>query len=182
MSIAHAILGMLSCKPLTGYDLKKIMQNTSFMHWSGNNNQIYKALLELQEKGLVTNEVCHQESSPSKKVYTVTDAGMEELKQWSLMRPESFETKQPFLVQLAWADLLSDEELRVLFEQYEKEIEGQLFIAREKSKAGFFVEGRTLREVILWDSINENTIMAYQTELAWIKKTRAALDLRETNS
>ena len=57
VSIKHAILGILSFKPLTGYDIKKIIQESSFMYWSGNNNQVYKALLELHDKGFVTNEV-----------------------------------------------------------------------------------------------------------------------------
>ena len=43
MSIHHAILGLLSWKPHTGYDLKKVFEDSAFMHWSGNNNQIYRA-------------------------------------------------------------------------------------------------------------------------------------------
>ena len=51
MDIQNALLSMLSVKPMTGYDLKKAMQESAYMHWSGNNNQIYKALLALQEEG-----------------------------------------------------------------------------------------------------------------------------------
>lgn len=67
MSINFAILGILSSKSLTGYELKKIIQESPFMYWSGNNNQIYKALAEMLATGLVTNEVQQQEGSPSKK-------------------------------------------------------------------------------------------------------------------
>ncbi len=63
MSINHAILGILSCRSVTGYDLKKIIQESPFMPWSGNNNQIYKALVEILEEGFVTHEVRHQEST-----------------------------------------------------------------------------------------------------------------------
>ena len=44
MIIDYAILGLLSWKPLTGYDVKRVMQDSPFLYWSGNNNQIYKAL------------------------------------------------------------------------------------------------------------------------------------------
>jgi DNA-binding PadR family transcriptional regulator len=54
MLINNAILGLLSYRPMTGYEIKKIIQDSSYMHWSGNNNQIYKALLELAEDGFVT--------------------------------------------------------------------------------------------------------------------------------
>lgn len=50
-----------------GYDLKKIIQDSVFMHWSTNNKQIYKAFIELLDKGLATNVVKHQESSPTKQ-------------------------------------------------------------------------------------------------------------------
>jgi DNA-binding PadR family transcriptional regulator len=50
MTINFAVLGILSYQPMSGYDLKKIMQDSVYMHWSGNNNQIYKALLELLER------------------------------------------------------------------------------------------------------------------------------------
>lgn len=184
MSINYAILGMLSCKPLTGYELKKIMQESSFMHWSGNNNQIYKALLELNDQDFVTGEVHHQESSPSKKVYTITEAGVSELKKWSQSRPEAVEMKRSFLVQLAWADLLKDEELEALLNQYEQEIKGQLLMEEKKAQTGFFKEGRTPRETILWGLINESILMSYQAELDWVnkaKKTLFAHDKDETN-
>lgn len=175
MSIKHAILGMLSYKNLTGYDLKKIMQNATFMPWSGNNNQIYKALLDLDNDDFVTSEVCHQESSPSKKIYTITQAGIAELKKWSQSIPEALETKKTFLVQLAWADLLNDEELEALLCRYEQEIKGQIFIEQTNSQKGFFKEGRTSRETAIWELISENTLLTYQSELEWINKAKTIL-------
>jgi DNA-binding PadR family transcriptional regulator len=67
MSIKLAILGILSWKPSTGYELKNIFEDSSFMYWSGNNNQIYKALINLENEDLVTSKVVHQDKSLSKK-------------------------------------------------------------------------------------------------------------------
>ena len=94
LDIQNALLSLLSVKPMTGYDLKKVMQESAYMHWSGNNNQIYKALLALQEEGLAVCETRLQEGAPSKKVYTVTQEGRGVLKSWlrsaaSLARPLS---------------------------------------------------------------------------------------------
>ena len=71
VTIDYTILGMLSWKPMTGYDMKRMMQDSPVMYWSGNNNQIYKALVQLLDMGLVTNEVQYQESAPNKKVYSI---------------------------------------------------------------------------------------------------------------
>jgi DNA-binding PadR family transcriptional regulator len=57
VSIKYAILGLLSSKPSTGYEMKKVFEESSVMYWSGNNNQIYKSLVELLNEGLVTSEI-----------------------------------------------------------------------------------------------------------------------------
>lgn len=175
MSINHTILGMLNCKPSTGYDLKKIMHESSFMPWSGNNNQIYKALLELDDNAFVTSELCPQDGSPSKKVYTITEAGLSELKKWLRSAPEMFEVKKPILIQLAWADLLSNEEIDELLGKYEQELRGQMFIEQTKSQSSFFNQGKTPRESAIWDLINQNILLSYQSELEWVGRAREIL-------
>jgi PadR family transcriptional regulator, regulatory protein AphA len=172
MSINYAILGILSNKPLTGYDLKKIIQESPFMYWSGNNNQIYKSLVELLEEGLVTNEIHHQESSPSKKIYTITKEGLEELKNWVLTSPEPPEFKKMFLVQLAWSNQLSTEELSTLISGYENEIRMQMLLQQEKKRRQIFSPDRNPREVLVWNLIYENIISSYENELNWIQKVR----------
>lgn len=172
MSISYAILGILSCKPFTGYDLKKIIQSSSFMPWSGNNNQIYKSLVELLGEGFVVNEVHHQESSPSKKVYTITEAGLIKLKEWVLSSPESPEFKKPFLIQLAWADQLSPEELNDLLWRYEYEIKMQILSHQEKKRRGSFSPERSLREKLIWEMIDQNILSSYENEIEWVSQLR----------
>ena len=47
MDVHTAILGWLSWKPASGYDLKRVFSDSEIFYWSGNNNQIYKALLQI---------------------------------------------------------------------------------------------------------------------------------------
>lgn len=170
MSIQHAILGLLSSGPLTGYDLKKIIQDSTFMHWSGNNNQIYRSLVDLLQQGYVTNELHHQESSPSKKVYTITPEGLEELHHWVCTKPEVPESKKTFLVQLAWADQLAQEELRKLLRDYEQEVRLELLLIYGKIRRGGFAPDRTAREKRIWELIAENATATLTQELAWVRK------------
>ena len=175
MSIYYAILGMLSYRPMTGYELKKQMQESSFMYWSGNNNQIYKALVELHGKGLVTNETIHQEGSPSKKIYTITDAGLADLKKQAQSRPEPPEIKTPFLVQLAYSWQLSTSEMNGILDQYEQEIAGQLFIAQRRANSSSGFPHKTARERAVWRLIHQSRIDAYTREQAWIAQLRDIL-------
>ncbi|HYE67160.1 MAG TPA: PadR family transcriptional regulator, partial [Anaerovoracaceae bacterium] len=95
MTIQSAILGLLSWRPSSGYELKKVFENSPYLYWSGNNNQIYKSLLQLQKDGLITYETIHQDGAPSKKIYSVTETGMAELKDWIISTSESPEFKKP---------------------------------------------------------------------------------------
>lgn len=175
MSIQYAILGLLSWKPSTGYELKKIMEESSIMYWSGNNNQIYKSLVHLLDEGLVTNEIQHQESSPSKKIYSITDEGLARLKEWVLSEPEVPEFKKVFLVQLAWAEQLSNEELNELLIQYENKIKVQLLFEQEKIKRKSLSPNRNPREAFLWNEISENLLSSYRNELNWVQRIREEL-------
>jgi len=173
MDIRFAILGLLSWKPLSGYDLKRIIAQSEVFYWSGNNNQIYNSLLALEKEGLVTHQVQHQESLPSKKIYTVTEAGLEELRQSLRTEPELPEIHKGFLIQLAWTETLTDEEILGLLEKYEAEVAIQLRMRLAERKEER--PNRSAREQYLWAQIMENLIAGYQTELDWVQQTISGL-------
>lgn len=175
MSINYAILGILKNKSLTGYDLKKIMQDSNFMHWSGNNNQIYKALTELLEKGLVTNELKHQDNSPTKKIYSITNEGLIALKEWIMSPSQVVEIKKPFLVQLAFADILNIVELNKIIDDYEYQVKMQMLMEEKNVDNGSVFSQNTALGTVLLNSINSNVLGTYSLELNWIKELRNAL-------
>jgi PadR family transcriptional regulator AphA len=189
MSIEFAILGLLSWRSLTGYDIKKMFAGSTALYWSGNNNQIYTTLVKLHKNELVSREIELQEDSPSRKVYSITAKGQAELKKWLLSEPEPPHLKNPFLIQLAWADQLNTDELDVLLGKYAAEIQMQVSMlqvqARQRniSPSGMprdaYINAalaRTPREAVLWNMIQENWISFYQNELNWVSKLRDQLD------
>jgi PadR family transcriptional regulator, regulatory protein AphA len=175
MSIKFAILGILSWKASTGYELKKIFEESSFLYWSGNNNQIYKALIQMQDEELVTSEVIHQDRSPSKKIYSITEEGLKELKEWVVSSPEAPEIKKTFLVQLAWSDMLNNQELNELLSKYENALKIELVIQQEKNRRALHSPNRSTRENFIWERISENIISTYNNELNWVYETRQKL-------
>jgi len=175
LDIQNALLSMLSVKPMTGYDLKKAIQESAYMHWSGNNNQIYKALLALQEEGLAVCETHHQEGAPSKKVYSVTEEGREVLKSWLKSMPEPPEFRKEFLIRLISADMLSAEELAALAKRYEAELRAQVAMQQERMRRGNSFEARTPREALLWQLADESILASLQSELEWIINAKGRL-------
>ncbi len=176
MEIKYAILGFLSWKPFTGYELKKIMADSIVFYWSGNNNQIYTALVELHKDGLVKNEVQPQERYPSRKMYTITDQGLAALHHWVESSPGLPQLRKSFLVQLAWSNQLSSNDLQSLLEKYEYEVRMQLLMLQEEERRKSAPNpSRNAREKYVWKMISENFIRSYRTELEWVQELRQGL-------
>jgi PadR family transcriptional regulator AphA len=175
MSIKYAILGFLSWEPLTGYDLKKRFAESEVLYWSGNNNQIYRALVELRQDGWVTQAIHDQPSGPSRKVYTITEKGLAELRQWVMTAPEPPQLRSPFLVQLTWTDQLTAGELDDLLAAYEEEVRVKLLMLREQAKRT--PDEPTPRGVLLWRSMAAHVNDFYEWELDWVRRLR--VDVRE---
>jgi PadR family transcriptional regulator AphA len=176
MTIRNAILGLLSWKPCSGYDLKKMFASSASLYWSGNNNQIYTTLLQLQKQGLVTSTTQTQPSLPAKKVYTLTPQGAAELREWVLSMPQPPELHHLFLVQLAWADQLTPAELDALLQAYAAEVHLQALMQREEARRREAAPSRTPREAYLGHMIMENIVSFYENELRWVEQVRAGLN------
>ncbi len=175
MDIRFTILAFLDWKDFSGYDLKKIIARSELFYWSGNNNQIYTALTLLHKEGLVSQQVKVQESLPARKIYSITDKGREEFYRWLSSAPELPEIHDYFLIQLAWADRLSDSDLEILLARYEEELVVQMRMRQEESARGTDRPGRTAREKFLWQKIDENLIDKYRREKEWVNNLRAQL-------
>ncbi|REE77682.1 PadR family transcriptional regulator [Paenibacillus taihuensis] len=90
MSLAFAILGLLSYKQMTGYDLKNVFDASIKNIWPAHLSQIYRELSGLEGKDLVVSHTETQESRPDRKVYSLTDKGRDELNQWLNQTPQNF--------------------------------------------------------------------------------------------
>lgn len=179
MTIEYAILGMLSWKPMTGYDMKRMMQESPVMYWSGNNNQIYKALVSLLDQGYATSELQYQESAPNKKIYSITERGQEALLDWVFKtEPELPEFKKTFLIQLSWAGNLSVSQIEQMLTRYEIIISEQLAMRKEEKRRQKNFPNRSRQEQCIWEGIYENLQMALEAEQNWIQQFRKNLKER----
>lgn len=169
MNIHHAILGLLRNRSLTGYDMKKAMQKSPIIYWSGNNSQIYRALAELEDEGFVSVRIQQGDAAPNKKVYTLTERGTIELRRLTLGFPEIPEIRKTFLMQLVLGGNLTKTELNTLLEQYGDEVKGAALAVKGEAAA----DRDTPYEAALLALALDNIRQTYEHELAWIEKVRA---------
>ncbi|MBT3188962.1 MAG: PadR family transcriptional regulator [Anaerolineae bacterium] len=111
MSLKHAILGFLSFKPLSGYDLKKTFDNSVRHFWTANQSQIYRTLSKMTDEGLLSKEIIERDERLDMKIYHVSEKGRAELHQWLASPLPRQNMREPFLIQVFFSGLIDDEEL-----------------------------------------------------------------------
>jgi DNA-binding PadR family transcriptional regulator len=79
MSLRHAVLGLLSLQPSTGYELTQRFDRSLRNAWHASHSQIYPELAKLEAEGLV--EVV-AEGARRSKTWGATAAGRAELRRW----------------------------------------------------------------------------------------------------
>jgi DNA-binding PadR family transcriptional regulator len=121
------ILGMLSHMPMTGYDIKKRIENSVGYFWNAGFGQIYPALKKLEDEGLVSKEVELDENRPNRKVYTITESGRKKLKEWLSIPSEREKVRYEVLLKLFFGSQVSLDKTISNIEgfrsRYSKEIE-----------------------------------------------------------
>ena len=128
MSLKHAILGFLSFYDLSGYDLKKALDSSVEHFWHADQSQIYRTLRQLKKDGLVTQEVIEREERLDRKVYTITDTGHEELEDWLKTPLPPVDEHDPFLIQIYFSGMISDEDLLNLLQSHLAYAEEQIAV------------------------------------------------------
>jgi len=118
MSLKHGILGLLSHKPMAGYDLMKVFNQSLKFFWPAQASQIYRELDALAESGLIHTEEEQQRGRQVKTIYSLTQAGKTELATW-LESPgiERSSTRSPFLLRLFFQAGNGKESIRSLLQK-----------------------------------------------------------------
>lgn len=83
MALKHTILAFLTHESLSGYELtKEFADGFGSCFWKASQQQIYAQLLKLEQSGSVTYETVPQAGRLDKKIYSITQQGLDELTAW----------------------------------------------------------------------------------------------------
>ncbi len=77
-----AVLGFLTWHPMSGYDIKKRIEESIRNFWSESPGQIYPILRRLADDGLATKSTGASDGGRDRHLYTITEQGREELRRW----------------------------------------------------------------------------------------------------
>jgi len=120
MSLPHVLLGLLSERARTGYDLARSLDAELSPLWRAEISQIYPALEGLRRGGLVLRKGAPPDRGPRRNLYRITASGRRELRRWVEQAPPPPRGKDEGLVRLAFLDALPVEERRRAVLQYDR--------------------------------------------------------------
>ncbi|AJY74806.1 PadR family transcriptional regulator [Paenibacillus beijingensis] len=122
-SIQYALLSLLAREPLSGYDMKQQMNGRFTAFYKINNNQLYPSLAKMEGEGLI-ELLSHERESyrPARKVYKITEAGIESLKAW-VAQPGKPGDWEEFLLKQYSSWLIEPEVLIPLLEENKRQHE-----------------------------------------------------------
>src|ERR1700722_18554233 len=115
---AYVVLGLVSIRPVTGYDLTSYAQRSIGNFFPLTRSHIYAELDRLHRLGLLEATQTEQHNAPTKRTYEVTLSGRAEMQAWledSELREER--TRSMFLVRIFFGDRTSSDRLAELTER-----------------------------------------------------------------
>ncbi len=174
--LKYALLGFLKYAPMTGYELKQFMDQSTANFWHAKQSQIYTTLKRLEEDGMLKSRLEFQEGRPDRRVYTISAEGQADLAAWlSHPQTELENRKELFLLKLFFSAELDKEKLLTQFrllqdlhqqqkDHYENETEA--FI-RQISGSLPGLE----KDAKLWDATRRFGVLFEQMYLQWLEET-----------
>lgn len=179
MSLRHSILGILSITPMSGYELKKVIDGSVGHFWAADQSQVYRTLSALVDDGMASRRTVVQEDRPNLHIHSVTEVGLAELDRWlaSPLRPQP--SRDPFLARLFFADRLPMDQVRELLDARRKET-AEALTALETIRATTLASElpKEVNEVakVLRLATLDYGIAQGRAELDWIEATERNLE------
>ena len=169
---AYVILGMLGWRPMSGYEVKSIVDRSTRFFWAASYGQIYPELRRLSNAGLIEGKASPQ-GGRKRNIYRLTPAGRKELRAWLKADPELYEFRDEGLLKLFFAAATDGESapgtLEVMRRDHERMVVQLTEIETEGPPEGF-------AHVVLRYGIE-----FHQWNAGWCERTLRALEDEAAN-
>ena len=104
MKSDDVVLGILLESPSTGYEIKQKFETVFSNFYNASFGSIYPILHKLVTHKIVYVKLVRQEGKPDKKIYSITEKGIESFQNYLRTEVEPRKTKWDFMVRMYFAD------------------------------------------------------------------------------
>src|SRR2546423_654466 len=140
MALRHALLAALLEGEASGYDLAKGFDASVANFWPATPQQLYRELDRMAADGLVRARLLRQEKRPDKRLFSVTEAGQEALREFTAGPPRPGVVRDELLIQVQAVDVGDEAAVRHALE--ERMVRAEAKIARYERLRAKLLDGR----------------------------------------
>jgi DNA-binding PadR family transcriptional regulator len=180
LSLKHALLGLLSYQPMTGYELKGFFDSSIEHFWNAELSQIYPTLKSLEDADYVSKRVEVQENRPNRKIYAITDAGREEFLRWMRTPTPPADLRDPFLIKVFLGTELPVEDVLLLMrrqmEEHQKVIAFSETVLRPRISHAVEHEKFTTKHQLYWSLTLEMALAYRRAYVEWCERAMRLLE------
>ncbi len=170
MSLRFAILGLLAhYGPQSGYDLKQRFEYGPNHIWSSDLAHIYRTLDKLRQ-GHFVSVATDADSSRGRKVYSITNAGRDELQEWLMEDFALSPVRDPVLLRLFFGSLIPKERLREQLEFYLEQQRAQLDVYAHTTQFVSQLEQQWSQDILFWQMLLELGKRHTETTIDWCQE------------
>jgi DNA-binding PadR family transcriptional regulator len=172
MSVRNAILGLLATRPRHGYELHDAFEAMvgGEQNWDIKPAQVYTTLSRLEKQGLVVEDRIEQAGGPEKYIYAMTDAGLNELRNWFAEPVEGDHLRDEFFLKLMLAISVEEGDPRkVIYIQRANLYQELHSITGQRSQ----IDPKSELAYILF---LDRVVMRLEADLRWLEMVEGRLD------
>ena len=170
-TLRHLLLALLAQQPSTGYALGRLLRTRLGHAWTARLQQIYYELSILHKHGLLAVTTHELKNRPSKKTYSLTDAGGVILDRWLQRTSCSATHRDPMLIKLLCLERLNA--ALMINEINEREGRATIEIAAIEQQLSTIrpTNARRLGEALSLEA----TISRLRAEMDWCRRAKGRL-------
>lgn len=173
----YALLGVLNSMSGSGYDIKKFCDSSIGFFWNENYGHIYPVLQKLENEELVTKRVEQTEGKPSKNIYSITEKGKEELKEWLKLPIETAPVRSELLLKIFMSKDIPVKDIIKNVEQIKEDCEKELLQYKNVDNLlGTHTDEIDKKNYTLWLITLNNGKQGAEARIKWCNETLQLLE------
>ncbi|MBN1581509.1 MAG: PadR family transcriptional regulator [Anaerolineae bacterium] len=167
-SFGHLVLGLLDQQPMSGYDIKRLIERLSWLIGGASFGNIYPTLHTLLKDKLVTVDVESHQDKPLRKVYSINERGRQALQAWLKQPIPRNASPKAFVMRLILTRDLAEDTLAAHLQDWHAQILSHLDDLRE-------MNGRSEQPGVGWHLALDYGLAVANTELIWLDRVSQSL-------
>jgi len=192
-----AILGLLSWYPMSGYDIKKLVEMSLSHFWSESYGSLFPTLNALVSEGFATKRLDPASGARRRQVYTVTPKGRRAYKKWLHEPADPVQMRNELQLKFFLTSRGSIDDSIRLLEEYRAQ-QAQRYAEFKASEAMLAEAVRTdvmpeeiepllgktaehSNELLIFFLTLRHGILAIEARMAWVDEAVQALRARKRN-